>query len=311
MSEALLPLPVARYRLEFEVTAPLHLPAYAGSTLRGAWGGALRASSCLTRQPTCEACPLLQTCPYVAIFETRPPDGGAPSLHDFTQVPKPYVIEPPEMGERDYAPGERLIFHIVLAGRALDHLALILWAHIKAFRRGVGRGDGKAELIRVVHCGERETVVLEGADGAILDHAPTVPPAPNLTHNVTLHLTTPLRLQTNGRRATVEEHTARKLLMALVRRIALLSEFHGAGRLQLDFSALARQAETIESRKNLRWQDWTRYSNRQQKKMNLGGVVGEWQFTGDLTPFAPFLHLGQWLHVGKEASFGLGGYRLT
>jgi len=26
---------------------------------------------------------------------------------------------------------------------------------------------------------------------------------------------------------------------------------------------------------------------------------------------APFLHLGQWLHVGKEATFGLGGYRFA
>jgi hypothetical protein len=58
-------LPLARYRLEFEVKTPLHLPAYAGS--------ALRAASCMTRQPACDGCPLLATCPYAAIFETRPP----------------------------------------------------------------------------------------------------------------------------------------------------------------------------------------------------------------------------------------------
>ncbi|MEZ5643335.1 MAG: hypothetical protein R3E70_15115 [Burkholderiaceae bacterium] len=28
---------------------------------------------------------------------------------------------------------------------------------------------------------------------------------------------------------------------------------------------------------------------------------------GDLLPFAQLLHLGQWLHVGKNASFKLGG----
>ncbi|MBS0505962.1 MAG: CRISPR system precrRNA processing endoribonuclease RAMP protein Cas6 [Proteobacteria bacterium] len=31
---------------------------------------------------------------------------------------------------------------------------------------------------------------------------------------------------------------------------------------------------------------------------------------GDLAPFAELLHLGQWLHVGKNATMGLGGYRL-
>jgi hypothetical protein len=44
--------------------------------------------------------------------------------------------------------------------------------------------------------------------------------------------------------------------------------------------------------------------------MALGGVVGNWTLTGELAPFLPYLHLGQWLHVGKEATFGLGGYRL-
>ncbi len=39
----------------------------------------------------------------------------------------------------------------------------------------------------------------------------------------------------------------------------------------------------------------------------LRGVVGTWKLGGDL---APFLHLGQWLHVGKEATSGLGGYSL-
>lgn len=303
-------LPLARYRLEFEVKTPLHLPAYAGSTLRGAWGGALRAASCMTRQPVCDGCPLIATCPYAAIFETRPPRDGTPSLQDFSQVPKPYVIEPPAMGARDYAPGEPLTFHIVLTGRALEQLPLILWAHVKAFRRGVGRGDGTAELVRVVHEGQAETVILEGPDGAILEHETAVPPPLTLRDTVTLRIHTPLRLQANGRRATAEEYSARRLLMALVRRVALLCEFHGPGRLDLDFSGLARHAESIESHKRLTWQDWTRYSNRQKQKMDLGGVVGEWTLAGDLAPFAPFLHLGQWLHVGKETAFGLGRYTL-
>lgn len=303
-------LPLARYRLEFEVKTPLHLPAYAGSTLRGAWGSALRAASCMTRQPACEGCPLIATCPYAAIFETRPPRDGTPSLQDFSQVPKPYVIEPPAMGECDYRPGERLAFHIVLAGHALDQLPLVLWAHVKAFRRGVGRGDGTAEIVRVVHEGQAETVILEGPEDSILEHETAVPPALTFHDAVTLRFHTPLRLQTNGRRATAEEYTARRLLMALVRRIALLCEFHGPGRLDLDFSGLARLAESIESRKRLTWQDWTRYSSRQKQKMDLGGVVGEWTLAGDLSPFAPFLHLGQWLHVGKETTFGMGRYTL-
>jgi hypothetical protein len=44
--------------------------------------------------------------------------------------------------------------------------------------------------------------------------------------------------------------------------------------------------------------------------MNLGGVVGAWTLTGALGPFVPWLRLGQWLHLGKSATMGLGGYQL-
>lgn len=302
-------LPLARYRLDFEVETPLSLPDYAGSTLRGAFGGALRAACCMTKQPNCDGCPLLATCPYAIVFETRPPQQGH-ALQKFSQVPHPYVIEPPAWGRHDYAPGETLSFQLVLAGRALDQLALVLWAFVKAFRRGVGKGDGKARMMRVVHLGDEEMTILDGPEGQIIEHDHAVPPAPTFAERVTLTFDTPLRLQANGRRATAEEFTPRRLLMALIRRIALIREFHGAGPLTLDFGELARRAETIQDEKALRWRDWQRYSSRQQQKMALGGVVGAWTLAGDLAPFLPFLHLGQWLHVGKEATFGMGGYRL-
>jgi hypothetical protein len=153
--------------------------------------------------------------------------------------------------------------------------------------------------------------ILDGPGGSVAAHEAVVPPAPALAGDtLTLHFEAPLRLQTNGRRATAEEFTQRKLLTTLIRRIALIHEFHGAGALPLDFKALAAQADGLGSEKNLKWRDWTRFSSRQQQKLDLGGVVGTWTLTGDLSPFLPFLHLGQWLHVGKEAVFGLGAYRM-
>ena len=107
-------LPLARYRLDFTVTTPLTLPAFAGSTLRGAFGRALRADICMTRAKICDGCALLASCPYAVVFEPRPPSAAHP-LQDFNQIPRAYVIEPPQWGEKTYAPGETLSFHIVLA----------------------------------------------------------------------------------------------------------------------------------------------------------------------------------------------------
>lgn len=303
-------LPIARYRLDFTVDTPLALPAFAGSTLRGAFGAAFRAGACVTGAKQCAGCPLLTTCPYAVVFEPRPPAAGHP-LQDFSQIPRPYVIEPPTWGERNYAPGETLSFHIVLAGRALTHLPLILWAFHQSLRHGVGKGDGTARLAQVWHVSGDNTLVLDSPDGTLVEHDTNVSLDPDGTaESVTLYFDAPLRLQANGRRATADEFTPRRLLTALIRRVALIHEFHGPGPLPLDFKALAAGADGLGSEKQLTWRDWTRYSSRQRRTMELGGVVGHWTLTGDLSPFLPFLYIGQWLHVGKEAAFGLGGYRL-
>jgi tetratricopeptide (TPR) repeat protein len=66
---------------------------------------------------------------------------------------------------------------------------------------------------------------------------------------------------------------------------------------------------TRVTRQELKWQDWTRYSNRQQRKIPMGGVVGSYTLeTAGLEPLWPLLWAGQWAHVGKGAVMGLGRY---
>ena len=306
--------PLARYRLEWRANTPIHLPDFAGSMLRGAFGHALRQLACITKQKDCAGCPLLTSCPYPAIFAPPPPSSHA--LQKFSQIPVPYVIEPPDWGARQVGSGEAFAFHVVLIGRALRELPLIILAWRRALSRGVGSVDGTAELLRVVHCGEaQETEIHRPEIGTIIPHAQET--SFNMANNadlerhaVTLHFITPLRLQRNGHALPPEKLDARTLLMALVRRASLLAEFHADETPVDDFSSLLAASAAVHDRKNLIWQDWTRYSSRQQQKMTLGGVIGEWTMSGPLDEFMPFLRLGEWLHVGKEAAFGLGRYTL-
>ena len=306
--------PLARYRLEWQASTPLRLPDYAGSMLRGAFGHALRKLACMTKQRDCAGCPLLSTCPYPAIFAPPPP--AAHALQKFSQIPVPYVIEPPDWGARQIGAGDALAFHMILIGRALRELPLIILAWRRAFAQGMGAGDGSAELLRVVHCGESgETEIHRPDTGSIAPHPQEIPlntaPTDASEHReFTLHFLTPLRLQKNGHALPPEKLDARTLLMALVRRANLLAEFHAGGPLIQDFPSLLAASAGIQDEKHLVWLDWTRFSSRQQQTMALGGAVGDWTLRGPLTPFIPFLQLGEWLHVGKEAAFGLGRYTL-
>ncbi|RLC18770.1 MAG: hypothetical protein DRI57_07960 [Deltaproteobacteria bacterium] len=74
-------------------------------------------------------------------------------------------------------------------------------------------------------------------------------------------------------------------------------------------SHAADDVRTVSS--DLRWEHAIRYSNRQKRSMPFGGLIGEVTFAGDLAPFWPFILLGEWMHVGKKTSFGLGQYELV
>ena len=75
---------------------PAHLPVFKGSTLRGAFGHALKTVACALRQQDCETCLLAQTCAYALIFATERLSGS-----HVTARPHPYIINPPAGGQQD------------------------------------------------------------------------------------------------------------------------------------------------------------------------------------------------------------------
>lgn len=299
---------IARYRFDFQVETPIRLPEYAGSMLRGAFGNALRRTACMTREKDCKACPLYRSCPYPAIFETPAPDTH--QLQKFSQIPNPYIIEPPEWGERVYQSGDTLSFNMVLIGRALQQLPLIAFAWQRAFAHGVGHGT--AVLRDIQHLDpDRPASIYDAGTNRLLPHTGQLQLPDTQSEAFTLDFHTPLRLQENGRALPPASLTARNLLMALARRVSLLMEFHTDQPAGLDFAELARLAQTVPFAHELQWRDWTRYSSRQQQKMQLGGATGQWQLRQVPPPFHALLQLGQWLHIGKNATFGLGGYTIS
>jgi len=313
-------LPLARYRFTAIVQQPLALPEYAGSLLRGQFGAALRNVACMTRQPTCPGCPLLQTCPYTRIFEAPPPPKGQHTLQDFSQIPNPYVIEPPTPGARVLDAGDALVFDVVLVGRAIDQLALVVFALQRALAQGLPRQRIPADLMQVDWVDAQGTPqpVWTHDHPTLAEHPTTLqaPAAPaDASDGITLHIHTPLRLQQQGQPLGVAQLTPRALVAALARRSALLMEFH-AGQTGWGEAAkqIAHQSESLTDTRDLHWFDWTRYSSRQQQEMTLGGVLGRWTLNGSSETLAalwPWLWLGQWLHVGKNATMGMGAYTLA
>ena len=301
------PLPIARLHLTVRAEGPLQLPPYAGSMLRGAFGHALLALSPLPHTDG-KPCALHASCPYCQLFAAPPLP--AHSLQKFSHMPQPYVIEPPTGGAQQLQAGQSFGFGLVLIGKALDLLPTVLQAWQRALRSGLGPQHTPCTLVDIYD--ENGTQRLLNKREQLSNLSTTLPPAPALGTQATLHFCTPLRLQVQGKPVRAGQLTARDLLIALARRHQLLCDVHlGAAAPQYDFKTLVEQAQAVALQaQDLHWFDWGRYSQRQKQEMQLGGLLGAVTLHGDLAPFAELLHFGQWLHVGKNASFGLGGYRL-
>lgn len=313
-------LPANRYQFNFAVETPLHLNFYSGSMLRGAFGHALRHISCMTKMADCKTCPLYRSCPYPAIFETPPPEHHG--LQVFSEIPSPYIIEPPALGSKDYQPGDTLSFSMVLIGTAIQQLPLIIYAWQRALARGLGKLQSQARLIDVALTlsqtqteSSEQVVIYTAQEGAVvINHEHLINKnrfeyPDSITQSLTLHVKTPLRIQKKGQTLS-HDMTGRDFIMSLVRRYYLLEEFHTAHYQAPDFSELAELARAVSCETRFRWCDWARYSNRQQQKMILGGVLGDIKLTGQLQPFIPIIQLGQWLHAGNKTTFGMGLYTI-
>ncbi len=204
---------------------------------------------------------------------------------------------------------------MTLLGAAIGHLPYLIHALQQVGERGIGKGDGRCGLESVQQetlagSGEWQTIHTPGGSlQALPGSVPLIPPLPE---GVRVNLHTPLRLLQEGSPIRSGRFSFQLFINTLMRRISLLHAYHAGVELAADFKALSQQAAAIPVRDAaLHWHEWSRYSNRQQNKVQMGGLVGSFGLSGEgLEDFWPWLWLGQWVHAGKGAVMGMGEYAL-
>ena len=309
------------HRLEFRcrATTEVVLPAFKGSTFRGALFSAALRAFCLN--PTCKsclACPVNTACPIARLAATVDPQ----SDHGI-EVPRPFALEPPLDGERRYPQGAPFAFAVTLLGDD----ALPLFPYVVLAARGMGEaglGDRRVAPGRFVVEEVQATNPLTGAAQVLYTQAEAVvrPPQVAVTSQdvaaaaarlpsdrATLHLLTPLRLVADG--ALVHRLSFELLMRTLFRRLSFLAR-HCGGTLDVRFAPLLEAAQRVEvAEDRTAWLDVASYSRRQGRATPMGGLVGQVAFQGDLAPFLPYLVWGTVVHLGKDCTKGNGWYGIV
>ena len=297
-----------KYRLRIQFHEEARIPPYKGSTLRGGFGAALKSVMCGSVKRSCDECRVSQRCLYAQTFETMP--GSSRSSFSPTP-PHPYVIEPPLDGKTLFGAGDTLEFGLLLFGKSNNYLAFFLHATSLMGKRGIGRGaTGPAMFSLTAVYDAAGNMIFEPEGERLLgDPQPTdmVLVATNRDINSSLRLSfvTPFRLKYMNQ--FHDEMPFHILVRAMLRRISALFIHHGDGEPEIDYRGLVHRAMGITAQdRRICWVDWERYSNRQQTKMFLGGLVGSVTYMDVPGEYLPLLALAKEVHLGKQTSFGLG-----
>jgi hypothetical protein len=309
----------AKFNFHLLALEDLILPPYKGSALRGGFGYSFRKVCCVM-QPgdKCTACTLNKVCAYAYIFET-PQTAHENIQHQAENFPHPFVIEPPATRQNLFKRGAELTFSLVLIGKSLDYLPYFVFAFHQLGEMGLGKGRGKFRLQFVTLNSESS----KAEQTVIYDHESQTLNSNFQSHGfkellqqtqtdsedkIKLYFLTPTRLSSQNKLA--QNLPFDLVIRSLLRRQSLLAGIHCDNTWNLPYPQIIESArENVRIEENqLDWADWERYSTRQDRRMQLGGIVGMISYTGSLKAYLPWLRLGEITHIGKNTAFGLGRY---
>lgn len=302
-------IPLKIYRFHYNSTLPIRLPDYPGSAWRGALGHALKHTVCVVRNTPCNQCLLKNACAYSYIFETPPP-ADTEKMRKYPAAPHPFVLRVPKHSSRETP------YHIdlTLFGHGQRFFPYLIHALQTAGKEGIAGQRQVFELTQIDDVDCQGNVLCIYQDGELQPQQPAIsPPVPDMPARIELSFHTPLRIKHDQKNLTADNFNFGALFSTLLRRISMISYFHTDTPLDTDFAGLTAKARTVEFHEpQLHWYDWTRYSSRQQTEMNMGGLLGSIDLNMQgLEEFWPYLWLGQWTHVGKGTSMGMGAYTIN
>ena len=307
-------IPFTRLKIHLRAVDPIRLPSFSGSAFRGGFGAALRRACCTMEQQNCRDCMLRKSCVYSAVFETIS-DHISRQGYQLSDFPRPFIIEPQFPAPELIHAGENFFCGLILMGNALNYLPYFIYAFSRLGSAGLGKERERFRVDSVENVMNTEgKIIFDGKSQQFLS-SPQVSSFDDFfsmdgnIENLLLIFETPTRIK--HKNSLTSDLNFELLIKNLLRRLLLLVQVCHDGSWDSDYEAILNKSQAIKIiDSDLYWYDWKRFSNRQKVTMKLGGFMGKISFEGDISPFLPFIRLGELIHVGKACTFGLGKYRM-
>jgi len=264
--------------------------------------------------------PLRSVCVYDYFYNSRPLE-GVKVLRKQTDIPRPFVFDPPVSGR--HLAGSVTDFKFTLIGRGIECLPYFLLALRNLGESGMSRGyrlgygKFRIEAVDCIGYGIRNNIF---SGDVVFNRAISLSYQEMLKGSVQhmgdliLRFLTPTQIKEDDRFTATP--TFRGLLSRLLFRANALAEFYGSGMLYDNEKVLSllgncRAISTVAA--NIQEIRAERYFHKQKiKKQPLPPFFkGEITYHGEFSrEIMALLELGRLIHVGKMATFGNGMYEI-
>jgi len=252
-------------------------PYFIGSQIRGVFGYALKKIVCINPSFKCEECFAKENCLYYEFYEEK---------NRFHKYRLDF-----ELGKSYYD------FDFILFDSACEKLPYIISAFYKLFNEfGLGKDRKKIQNFDIFVNGKN--IKDNNSNIKIPKDYIKEFKTNSFSSKVLLKFITPLRIKKKNRFIKDDSIELKDILDSIFKRNLQLQD--------KEFKKFPFEIKGKITKKDLRLKKLTRFSNRQQTKMNLDGIVGEVEIDNLSKEEYNLLKLGELIGVGKQVVFGLG-----
>lgn len=306
-----------RYEIELKFLTQGVISAFFNNTLRGGFGYFLKKTLCLSGKDKCSDCILFDTCPYVYIFETHPPKNSK-VLKKSSNICQPFVFYTHhKYGEKIQADllNNNITLYLTLFGRGIELFPYFIFALKRLGEEGLGREKIIFSVEKIFNRAQN-SFIYEKSDGDKIKPCVIEKIAVPITcetgkdTNVEVCLLSPTRIQKSG--SVLAKPDSEIFIKTLLRRIYNIALFHCSVDIPWDYRDIIQKLSKIRILTDNTETVWTdRYSTRQNQRITMKGIIGNFTLGSFPSSMLPLLEAGEILHVGKNTGFGFGKYKIN
>lgn len=273
-------------------------------------GFQLRKMCCIAHNNVCADCMFNATCIYGFTFESIVPKNNA-ALVGRDRISHPIIIDTDEFAGKEL---DSLVLNLIFLGSAIPYIPYFFYALKKGGETGITKERISYQINDIVEFTDITKERSLKIDDQQID-TKIEPESWEYNQDIQTEvqkdffvtLLSPLRFKAQG-------HYARRLIdtefaRCLHRRAQVLCSQYGHNDYIGDYQFSGNWTITEQ---NLKWRDFTHYSSRQKKAMQLGGLLGDFMLSGKFSSYeCSLLRFAEIFHGGKNTNFGLGKIKVS